>query len=1029
MAQAMVAAASAPSGTTPSTSGSTSTAAADAAAARRREAEAAAARRRAEEARKAAEDARAKSAAAQRDATAKAAVAKNKTEAADRAAAGVTAQRRLFNYEGRTMSPEARDRWQTSIDKAAADARALRTEANTAQTEARTARDLALREGNAALVAQRTANDRATTAGRGRPFPEADRVLDVLDAGSLDRAKQAKLLGAESPVTPEEAAQADASRIATATARGPAEGAEALELALREGTDPAYRKALVDASKPSVEQIGETLRAGGLSTDARDRALSGLAQAGHLAGPESTRSIAETLTSGWPGDDQGLIDGLAAASKKPGGAALGGEVAEALTARGDYGSAEAIAKATPELGQATSIDAGEDAARDAVDVDGDAIARERSEIEGDIGKTDRATREQADDVFARASSGALPRGVTATVDGDRAEIVTRDRSGNVTAREVAIRDGDDVTYERTDYKGGNATRQTYEAKGEEVTVTTADWKEAASASPSSPSWDDLAARAEGGEKGIALRQVNYHDTGDELETREKVVTEEGRNEVSKKYKTQTGGDGIIGSLEGQLDLDETIDVVETESKSKLWGKDEEKVKEWSYEQGDRRISAVDGEGDDVPKQWKLEKQDGNVYKAQTFYEGSEDFTTVTERRAEGRTVTETSRSKGKDEDDDSYEATTSGTTEYAEDGTIADQRIEEVDAEGVRTERDYTRTVGRDGTIREEIDSTITATDGSVTSANKRIESVRGADGVEKVTGIHTTVEGPGGTASSSYTEKGGQQLTVNGKPVPLAEGSAELDGLTEEEKNLAVQATVDVLDTVKKVAEQGKNVVDLTKLAGVGASSSLPTGATVADKLNRKLDANRARLEARFGATRVTDTSEALLRGASGAKTGVGAIAALASGASLINSIQQGNWAKATIDAGGVAVGGANVVVGVREFSALRATPNGALAIDDLGTVAGRFGQFAKFGGLAVGVAAGGYQVVDGIIKGDGVSIAQGGVGIAGTIGAFAAGGAVGGPAGVLVGLGIGLATLGVQWGIGKIWGDDEPKMAKIEI
>lgn len=1031
----MVAPTTAPSSST----GSTTSADAAAAAARQREAEAArrraeaaAAAKRAEDARKAAEAAQAKSAAAQRDAVAQAAAAKAAREKASAAQTGVANQRRLYAHESPQMSPESAAEWKKSIDADQKDALALSTRAGRLEDQAKTARTIALREGNAALAAERTANTRATEAGQPKPFAGADRVTDVVDAGSLSRADQAKLLGAVSPVTADEAAAADARRIAEATGRSPLEGARALELAMKEGGSPEYRKSLAEQSESSVTTIGKQVNEGALSDADRDAAVAALANAGHLSGRDGGQSIADAFTATWPAGaaNEGTVRSLAAASKTPGGAQLGADVAEALTARGDYAAAEAISQASPELTAKTTIDAGEDAARDSVDVDGDATAHERAAIEGDIGRVDQATRTKADELFTRAGSTNLPRGVTGTVDGDRAEIVTRDRSGNVTSREYAVRDGEDVTYSRVDYKGGNATRQDYAARGEQATVTTADWKEAPSANPSNPSWDELAARAEGGEKGIALRQLDYQDTGDELETREKVVNEEGRNEVFKTYKTQTGGDGIIGSLENQLDLDQTIDVTETQSTSKLWGQDEEKVNEWTYEQGDRRISAVDGEGDDTPKQWKLEKQDGNVYRAQTFFEGAEDFTTVTERRAEGRTVTETSETRGKDEDGNSYETSSGGTTTFAADGTIAEQFNEEVDAEGVRTSRDYERTVSDDGRIHEQIDARITAADGTVSSASKSIDSKRLPDGTEKVTGISSTVTDTHGTAVSTYTEKGGHQLTVNGTPVPLAEGSPQLEGLTEGEKDLAGNATVDVLTTIKKVADQGKNVIDLTKLAGVGMSSTLPTGTSVADRLNLKLDANRARLEARFGTTRVVDTSEALLRGASGAKVGVGGLAALASGASLIDNIQNHNFVKAGIDAGNVAVGGANVVVGARELSALRATPNGALALDDLGNVAGRLGQFAKYGGLAVGVAAGGYQVVDGIIKGDGVSVAQGGVGIAGTVGAFAAGGAVGGPAGVLVGVGIGLATLGVQWGIGKIWGgDDEPKMAAVEI
>lgn len=917
-------------------------------------------------------------------------------------------------------APSSPTRSSGSAAAAAEARREAEARARAAEAARRRAEQEAARHAEAARRAQAT---RQAEAAR-----QADRLAPARDPAAERRAAQARMLGGASRPTPEQAARTDAERVAQAAAQGPVAGAEALEQALRSNEDPAYRRALGEAARPTVEAMGQTLGSACFADDTQARTLGPLARAAELAGPEA--KLGEALVAGMPhgAQDPGFVAALGQASRTPGSARLGAEVSRALGARGDHEAAQQIATASPELRALTEVDQGAAAADAAVEVDGEASAEERAGLQEDLGKTDRATRAQVDDLFARADVRPLPAGTTATVDGDRVELITRDRQGRVTSREVGERDGDEVTYERTDYRGGYATRQSYQAEGDEVTVTTADWAEPASATPSSPSWDELSSRAEGGEAGIALREVSYRDTDDGLQTREKVVTEEGKNEVTRTYRDQTGGDGIIDALEDQLDTDQAIHVVETESTSQLWGEDEEKSREWTYEQGDVRISAADGEGDDVPKQWRLEKQAGDVYRAQTFVEGSEDFTTITERRSDGRTVTETSTSRGTDEDGEAYEVASTSHTTFGDDGQVVGQHLDRTEPDGSRSVLDYSRTTDAQGQSREVTRSELTDAEGRVTSAERESHSVM-VNGQEKVTSLRTTVHGPGGTATSTFTERGGQQLTVNGKPVPLAEGSPELDALSEEEKELAAQAATDVLKNVKTAAEQGKNVLELTKVTGVGANPNYTRGDALPDALNRKLELNKIRLGQRFGEARVEATQEALLRGASGAKAGVGALGALASGAALISDIQQHNWLKAGIDAGGVAVGGANVVAGVRELSALRATPNGALAIDDLGSVAGKFGTFAKFGGLAVGLAAGGYQVVDGIVKGDGVSIAQGGVGIAGTLGAFAAGGAVGGPAGVLVGVGIGLATLGVQWGIGKIWGDDAPAMADVAI
>ncbi len=679
--------------------------------------------------------------------------------------------------------------------------------------------------------------------------------------------------------------------------------------------------------------------------------------------------------------------------------------------------------------------AGERAAQAAVDVDGGAIGDERARLEGDVSRAGDATRAQVDALFHASGARTQPRGVTVTADGDRVERVTRDTRGNVVRREVGERDGDTVRYTRTDLRDGHATRQSYVAEGDRTTVSTTDWREPASANPSEPTWDTLAARAQAGDPSVALHEVSYHRTDDALETRERAVTHEGENQIDRRYSRQTNGDGIHGALEGALDLDDGVDVVTSTERARPYVDasgaralgDESVTQGWSYGQGDVRVSAFEVEGDDVPKQWQLEKQEGATYRAQTFVEGSEDFTTITERTARGAQVDETVRARGLDADGEEYDLTSTSHTTYAADGSVAAQRLDRRSPDGARFELDYARTVAADGTSRATSRATHTAPDGAVTSVDRQVDGVVDANG-ERVTRVASTVRGAAGEATSTYDARGGQQLTVNGRPVPLAEDSPELAALSEGERELATQATTDVLANVKKAADQGKNVYDLVKVAGAGMTPGA-AGTTVVDQFNRRIEQNRLRLELRFGDARVAATEEALLRGASGAKAGVGALGVLASSFSLVSDLERRDWVRAGLDVGGIAVGGANVAVGARELAALRATPNGALALDDLGSFAGKFGAFAKFGGLALGVGVGGYQVVDGIARGDGVSIAQGGVGVAGTIGAFAAGGAIGGPAGVLVGIGIGGLTLGAQWAIGKLWGSDEPKLADVEI
>jgi hypothetical protein len=122
-------------------------------------------------------------------------------------------------------------------------------------------------------------------------------------------------------------------------------------------------------------------------------------------------------------------------------------------------------------------------------------------------------------------------------------------------------------------------------------------------------------------------------------------------------------------------------------------------------------------------------------------------------------------------------------------------------------------------------------------------------------------------------------------------------------------------------------------------------------------------------------------------------------------------------LDAGNTVVGSSQSVAAAKEAKALATSQT----VDDAANAAGKVGAIARFGGLATGVLSGGLEVFRGVREDDNVKVAQGGVTIAGTVAGFAAVGAIGGPAGIAVGAGIGLATFGVRWGIGKLFGNDD--------
>jgi hypothetical protein len=167
---------------------------------------------------------------------------------------------------------------------------------------------------------------------------------------------------------------------------------------------------------------------------------------------------------------------------------------------------------------------------------------------------------------------------------------------------------------------------------------------------------------------------------------------------------------------------------------------------------------------------------------------------------------------------------------------------------------------------------------------------------------------------------------------------------------------------------------------------------------------------------------TEALRTQALGSSTtrSVGGIAGVAAGlygmVHHTRNFQLSNVPDLAVDAGTAVTGSSQSVAAVKEAKALA----DKVPVDDAANAAGKIGTVARFGGVVTGVLAGGLEVFRGVKQEDNVKIAQGGVTIAGTVAGFAAVGAIGGPAGIAVGAGIGLATFGVRWGIGKIFGKD---------
>jgi hypothetical protein len=670
------------------------------------------------------------------------------------------------------------------------------------------------------------------------------------------------------------------------------------------------------------------------------------------------------------------------------------------------------------------------AAKEAVKVDQSDVREEKDKVRGTKGAIDGATKDAVDATFARADK--LPHGAEVVSQSDDAiEIVRRDKQGNLMWREKAERDGDELKFERTEWRDGKATRSTLDSGPEKSGSRSESWTEAPSKDPSNPSTDELEEKWKD-DPAIEIREESYERDGDALIAKQAAFDKDGRNETEATYSTQDGGDGIHDELSGEFDGDKTTDKVETKRISQERGKDEESSTQTTYSQGNVRATSVEQGGDDAPpKQWMLEKQNGDEYKAQTFVENAPKFSTITTRRADGDRVHEEVKSTGLDADGKDVKSNSTSDTRFDARGMIASKKVDSTDERGVRTLQNYTRDASQTGRGLEIAERLQTqriepGDPPKEFTGDHQIRTLQGAEGPKLLSSSNDTTS-PDGEAQSVIDERG-PRLTVNGKAVPVKENSEQLDKLSEGELDLAAHTTADSFGEVKKYAAIGTGALGLVSIAGGlpdrDYASKLSSSSQA--KVNANVDGLHQRLSDRFGAERVDKAFSAQRLGAAGGRSVMGLAGLAAASSAFIDDAHQFNFNKAEValDAGTAAVGGSQGVAAAKEASALKA---GGSA-DEAADAAGKFGSFAKFGGLAIGVGLGGFDIYQGAKSGDKVKMAQGGVTIAGAVGTFAAIGAIGGLPGIAVGAGIGLLAFGINWGIGKLFGGD-PEVAHKQI
>jgi hypothetical protein len=317
--------------------GGSSAAAQAAAAARARAAEAA--KEKAEEAKKAAEEAQQAAQKAQEEA------AKAKSAAGD-------ANKDVNKLQNDLKSnPDKKAELEPKIGAAKDRATRLDNDATTAEQHAKTLTDHANDVANQALTKEKGANQAADAAGKkDQPFAEANKVKDVYDAkGQLSDAEQTKLFGNKLAVSPEDAGKVDAQRLAQT--KDPATRAQMMSTYLKDGQDPSYQKAFLDAAKPQIQEMSKQIwdDKSGVSTDQRQKALDSLTQLSEKLGPDAQKQLADQFAQTLPnkglGSDSNNLGGMLQKSIEDGkGVSFGANLIHSLQASGKTDAANDAAK-------------------------------------------------------------------------------------------------------------------------------------------------------------------------------------------------------------------------------------------------------------------------------------------------------------------------------------------------------------------------------------------------------------------------------------------------------------------------------------------------------------------------------------------------------------------------------------------------------------------------------------------------------------------------------------------------------------
>ncbi|MBX5482486.1 MAG: hypothetical protein IRZ16_11720, partial [Myxococcaceae bacterium] len=747
----------------------------------KREAAAKAARNEAVSKRKAAERDTAK---ARRDAG----IAKEKRQAAD------TERRRydrLAQSAGATPTPEQRRR----LDRQAAKVNELEREAQKAEDTAQASYTQALRSQNEALQAEWAANDAAKAAGQKPPFAEANRAVDAVDAASLDGGAQAKLFGTQSVVSPQEAARADVLRIqglalgagplqspidlfsplADGRESGPGAAAKELERQLGANTDPAYREALWNGIRSTVDELAGQV--GGPEGPQILRSFSQISQElPPTQGDAFDGQVAAGITRAEKADPSAAarIDAtFKALSKDQEGAQFTLNVSNAAAKQGNTALSTRLDQVRPDLRSRAATNAGEGSAADAIRLR--TVADDRRQMASDRAAAERYARREVSSLKEDIASGKIPK-KDVTVENGLTTVVRRNKDGDVVGRQSFREDGDRISLDTVQFgKDGRAQREQVSIGPDGTTVSRATYTDKRRGPP--PSWEQLRA-----DETAQTQSTTYGQDGDGNPRMTQTSTNRAETITqTSTFRTQNDLDDINDEIEGTFVDGQPVDRVDTEVRVEPRHTDRcvegatftkpTTIKSSSFSQGESRVTstdlATDGE-DPKPRQWTLQLRRGNELRQEDLIEGNDDYRRTTIRRAEGNTVTETTRLNFKDEDGKTRKAQQDKRITFNDDGTVGKVWTRDEDTEGTVTEQRYDRTVLPNGDIREQTRaSKETPNDGLPPETATQTSVTRPTRTGAQLVEAQTEVQRAGNTATYRLTPDGAQVTFTpsGGKP------------------------------------------------------------------------------------------------------------------------------------------------------------------------------------------------------------------------------------------------------------------------